>query len=539
MNLTNALRKTGSATLAKLVGEMTLTAINQILRKEITEGSMVEILVERLGSQILSTSEIRKSILEILPDKDLEFVHFGTKEGCDVTALRGKNIAWGREQVKARRLIEILELDEKYLPSKNEEFSNAVVISPNLHLFDYQRKIKSKAVNILAPNRARLLMHMPTGAGKTRTTAETLVDLWRQNADPNGLIVWLAHSEELCQQGAETLEKVWHERGDMPLNFYRMWSNLPNPDIIEGPGVVVASLQRIYALWKSKNKENREIIKNIRNQCLLIVVDEAHKAVAPTYQDAIEALRNIQITRILGLTATPGRGVDVDENKKLIEFFNNTKITLQNNDGTNLGDPIGYLQKHKYLAKIKRKAVPTNIDIDLTPKEKAHFERFFDLPVSAIKRLGEDTERNALIIVELAKQFEAGRTIILFACSVNHSRMLTDLCRLRGIEARSIDGMTAKEDRKQWIDDFKQGKYKVLINYGVLTTGFDAPNTDTVMITRPTGSVVLYSQMIGRGIRGLKMGGNEECLLVDLEDNLRDYPSESQAFNYFQWPEES
>ena len=111
--------------------------------------------------------------------------------------------------------------------------------------------------------------------------------------------------------------------------------------------------------------------------------------------------------------------------------------------------------------------------------------------------------------------------------------MINDLLMIRGIESRCIDGKTPPVDRRNSIDMFKTAKIKVLVNYGVLTTGFDAPNTNAVVITRPTASLVLYSQMIGRGIRGLKMGGTKECKLIDLEDNLIGYPSEERAFKYF------
>jgi superfamily II DNA or RNA helicase len=89
--------------------------------------------------------------------------------------------------------------------------------------------------------------------------------------------------------------------------------------------------------------------------------------------------------------------------------------------------------------------------------------------------------------------------------------------------------------RKQAIQQFKnrENELNVLINYEVLTTGFDATNIRCVFITKPTQSVVLYSQMIGRGLRGPMMGGNETCLLVDIEDNLKKY-DEYSAFSYFE-----
>ncbi|HIE25697.1 TPA: restriction endonuclease, partial [Candidatus Poribacteria bacterium] len=176
-----------------------------------------------------------------------------------------------------------------------------------------------------------------------------------------------------------------------------------------------------------------------------------------------------------------------------------------------------------------------NIQFDLTPREIEHLERFLEMPSSALLRLGESQQRNALIISEIARLNDEGYTVIIFACSVEHARMLADLCRIRGIMARSIDGETAEQDRRLWLKQYKRGDFRTLINFGVLTTGFDAPNTNAILITRPTASLVLYSQMIGRGIRGERMGGNEECLLVDIEDNLRDFPSESQAFNHFKW----
>jgi len=539
MNLRQALRRTGTANLANLVGLDTVNAVKDILQKDITESNMVEILVERLGSQILSNSQIRAGILEILPLEDLSFVHFGDKKASADRELSKRNITWGRTQIKALRLLEVLELSDIYLPEEADIIETQSVISPNYHLFDYQKKIKNRALDIVSVPNSRLMIHMPTGAGKTRTSAELLVDFWRSKNDLNGLTVWLAHSEELCQQAEETISSIWNSRGDEKLNCYRLWSGTDNPGSIEGPGFIVASLQRIYSMWKSENKNKNRLIDEIRKNCDLIIIDEAHKAVAPTYQDAIEVLDNLQSTRIMGLTATPGRGEDFSENKKLINFFEGNKITLQNDENENINDPIGYLQDRQFLAKVDRKPIPTNIDLDLTKSEIEHLENFYELPASIIKKLGDDSERNALILLELAKLHEQGRTIIVFACSVKHSKMLTDLCRIRGIEAKSIDGETAKVDRKQWIQEFKQGEFKILINYGVLTTGFDAPNTDTVFITRPTSSVVLYSQMIGRGIRGLRMGGNERCLLVDLEDNLKGYPNESKAFNYFDWDEEN
>lgn len=535
MKLRNTLKRLGSSDLTELIGKKTLEAVDEILHESITEGRMVDLLLERNGTQILKIGAIRKAVLSMLDDEDLAYIHFNDTSRNISNDTRKKSIAWGRNNVKSQRLIEVLDLDDSYLPPEPTVLEATHTASPSFPLHPYQKRIKDKALDLITSPCSKLLIHMPTGAGKTKTSAELLVDFWRSQAKDEGYIIWLAHSEELCAQAEETLSRVWSSRGDYPVPIYRMWGSISQPETLEDRGIVIASLQRMYAMWTSNQEPRYQLVRQLRLNSKVVVIDEAHKAIAPTYQDAIEALTNMHETRVLGLTATPGRGHDPLENKRLASFFNNNKITLQDDQEENLPDPINYLQEHEFLAKVSRRKVPTDIDVDLTPAEREHFERFFDFPASALIRLGEDQQRNALIVSEIARMNDEGFTVIIFACSVEHARMLADLCRIRGIMARSIDGQTAEQDRRLWLEQFKRGEFRTLINFGVLTTGFDAPNTNAVMITRPTSSVVLYSQMIGRGIRGKKMGGNEECLLVDLEDNLRDFPSESQAFNHFEW----
>ncbi|NJL55457.1 hypothetical protein HC928_09910 [bacterium] len=101
------------------------------------------------------------------------------------------------------------------------------------------------------------------------------------------------------------------------------------------------------------------------------------------------------------------------------------------------------------------------------------------------------------------------------ACSGNRV-----LLRRKGRSAAVVTGETRRATRRHIIEEFRAGRLRVLCNYGVLTTGFDAPKIRAVIIARPTTSVVLYEQMIGRGMRGPLNGGTEECLVIDLQDNI-------------------
>jgi superfamily II DNA or RNA helicase len=123
---------------------------------------------------------------------------------------------------------------------------------------------------------------------------------------------------------------------------------------------------------------------------------------------------------------------------------------------------------------------------------------------------------------------------IVFACSVKHGQLLASMLSLEGIPNALVIGDMLPNDRVAAISSFKDrnNPINILINYEVLTTGFDATNIKCVFIARPTQSVVLYSQMLGRGLRGPQMGGNEECLLIDVKDNLEKF-NEKLAFSHF------
>ena len=112
--------------------------------------------------------------------------------------------------------------------------------------------------------------------------------------------------------------------------------------------------------------------------------------------------------------------------------------------------------------------------------------------------------------------------------------MLSAMLTLEGIPNSLVLGEMDPMDRKHAIDVFKDKSsgVDIIINYEVLTTGFDSKNIKCVFITRPTKSIVLYSQMLGRGLRGPLMGGNEDCTLIDIDDNLQAFDNET-AFSHF------
>jgi len=537
-SLEKSVKRLGMRKLAELVGLERLDAIDEVIAPSITETALTKILLLRHGTQILANKGIRNAVLNSLPDPLLGYISDGhyleERELVPNNRKAVLSMSWSRSSGLSNRTLSVFGLSEDYLPPVPVLRPDHEVIRPQSILYPYQRRVKDRLVRFLIDDNDRVLLHMPTGAGKTRTSIEGVVDYWRSVANREGFIVWLAHSEELCEQAYESFSKLWAERGDSPVDMYRLWGAHTVGHINElSHGFIIASLQKIHSMRTTQSNEVFKAIATIKSKCRMIIIDEAHKAIAPTYKAGIEFISNIDRTKVLGLTATPGRGFDEEETRELVEFFGGNKITIADESGVDVPDPIRFLQSTGYLAHINRKPVSTNVELDLTEKERQFVANFLDVPPSVLKKLSEDAERNALILAEIGDLYARGRYIIVFALSVEHAHLLTELLMLREIEARCIDGSTSSHDRRTYIEEYKSGKFNILVNYGVLTTGFDAPNTNAIVITRPTGSLVLYSQMLGRGIRGPKMGGNPDCELVDIKDNLVGFPQENLAFSYF------
>lgn len=534
LDLKKVLTKLGAAKLSSLIGVARLEAICSIMKDRVRENQLAEILLARHGTQILADKKIKKEILFSLPKAAIAYLAHEDSEAPLTESDLGKleNAQWSRKSTFTQRLLSLFGFGEEYMPPIKPTIDSQEIIECETILYPYQKRVKDKFIKSLIFGDNRLLLHMPTGAGKTRTTIEGLVDFWRAQGDNKGFMIWLTDSEELCTQAEETFAQLWKVRGDRPINLIRMWGNHKIDVLNEKGGLIIAGLQKLNRMRTSPSDADFKLINEINSRSRLVVIDEAHKSIAPTYKATIEFICDLDKTRLIGLTATPGR-TDERQIANLVKFYGNKKITLTDENDKEVEDPIAYLQEYEYLSQISRKKVPTDITVDLTPEERKSVSDFFEIPPRVLLELSKSDQRNALIVQEIASLHETDRQIIVFACSVEHAHLISELLILRGIKARCVDGGTSSFDRLRYIEEFKKGEARVLVNYGVLTTGFDAPNTNAVMITRPTGSLVLYSQMIGRGIRGPRMGGTSDCILVDLEDNLIGYPSERQAFKFF------
>jgi superfamily II DNA or RNA helicase len=283
---------------------------------------------------------------------------------------------------------------------------------------------------------------------------------------------------------------------------------------------------------RSLGKSHLAALGKIGEACTLVVFDEAHQAIADTYNLVTKSLL-VQRNKpsLLGLTATPGRTwADISEDEKLAEFFNRNKVILEVEGYDN---PVEYLIDEGYLADAQFESLFVEPGLELTPADRNKLRSQTSLPNDVLRQLAEDDERNTAILTQLEDMLHQHQRILFFGTTVAHARVMATVLQARGHRAAVITGETDDFARKKRIEDFRKGEGDpmVLCNYGVLTTGFDAPNTSAAVIARPTKSLVLYSQMLGRAIRGPKAGGNRKAEIVTVIDqNLPGFSGVAEAF---------
>lgn len=400
-----------------------------------------------------------------------------------------------------------------------------LTIAPGYGLFAHQRNAASQVLAALHAHPNRTMLHMPTGAGKTRTTMHIVAELLRQT-EPS-LAIWLAFSEELCEQAASEFELAWNHLGNRPIPVFRLWGNR-TVDLAEArDGFVVIGLQKAYATAK----RDVQFLARLADRTSLVVFDEAHQAVAETYRFVLERLTERHLdTPLLGLTATPGRTWnDPEMDAQLAALFNRNKVTLS---VPNYENPVDYLIDQGYLARPSFEVIEHQGE-SLTEAEARELGNSLDIPDSLLQRLAEDEMRNLVIIDRVEQLSMQHERILLFAATVDHAYLLTTVLNARGITSTAVTGKTERTLRASAIEKFRssQAGCQVLCNYGVLTTGFDAPKTSAAVIARPTKSLVLYSQMVGRAIRGPLAGGNENAQIVTVVDlNLPGFGQPRDAF---------
>lgn len=514
MSFDKLLTRADAALLQSLVGEEVVKLLSALeAEQRVTTGRLRQVLLGlRSPQELLLDSSSRSQLLELLRPLEAQDLcaHLTLKVSqdpfatlCAVELRRGTRLALA--------LLSYFGLPE---PTRDPEPPvPPTAIQGGYELFPHQRQAAIKASRMLRDAPFKVLVHMPTGSGKTRTAVSIVAEHLRDHEE--ALVLWLAAAEELCDQAAEEFERAWARVGDRTIPICRYWGAHAFARERPRDGIVIAGLAKLY----ERSIDDPPWIANLADRVTLVVFDEAHQAVAPTYRHVVEAvMARRERTGLLGLTATPGRTWnDPDADEELAKFFSKRKVTLQVDGYTS---PVDYLVDNGYLAAPSYRTIEHQ-GPELTEEERRSLGSQLEIPSSILRRLADDHIRNLYIANEIRSLARRHRRILVFGTTVSHAQKLAIVLSAQGIAARAVTASTPSSERASAIRWYRQSgadETRVLTNFGVLTTGFDAPKTSAAVIARPTKSLVLYSQMIGRAIRGERAGGNKTAEIVTVVD---------------------
>ncbi len=352
-------------------------------------------------------------------------------------------------------------------------------------LRDYQQQAVSRVIQFFKKRNDPAVVVLPTGAGKSLVIAELA-------RIAKGRVLILAHVKELVEQNYEKYQSYGLSAGIYSASLGKKdWDH-----------------KAIFGSVQSVARAPDAFFDDFS----LLVIDECHRVAeegSTQYQEVIKKLqdRNPKLF-ILGLTATPYRlglgwiyeysqeGEIKSEKKK---FFKQCVYEL----------PLAYMIKNKYLTTPVKVDIPvTSYDFsELTEKEGSYSISEIEEILKSQKRLTPLIIKN---IIDITERYDR-KGVMIFSSSVKHAEEIMGF--LPPDDSRVVLGDTDIKDRDQIVNDFKNGKFKYLVNVSVLTTGFDAPHVDVIAILRPTESNSLYQQIVGRGLRLSE--GKKDCYVLD------------------------
>jgi superfamily II DNA or RNA helicase len=335
-----------------------------------------------------------------------------------------------------------------------------------IELWLHQQRAVETALSALG-NGARGLWVLPTGTGKTIAFAS----LAREMGDDTPVVV---HREELARQAVRAFEQVWPA---VKVAWFgeKGWDEAP---------VVVATVQKLA----------RRLDQIPRDRFGLVVIDEAHHSTAASWDKVIH---HFQPRLVLGCTATPKR-LDGEDLTKVF--------------GAPLYEyPLARAMDEGYLVPVCQHAIHTSISLAEVGQSGRDF---------SIRSLGPAVaaQERTRAVVDGYLRHAPDRPALVFAVDLAHVEQLRAEFASRGISVASVTGRMKSADRQQVLEDFCEGRLRVLVNCEVLTEGYDERRVSCIVMARPTQSLTLYTQAVGRGLRIHPDQGKRDCLVLDVVD---------------------
>ena len=342
-----------------------------------------------------------------------------------------------------------------------------------IRLYNYQAEMKER-IDVAFRSYRSVMVQMPTGTGKTVLLSEVVKSEEQRVKNP---WVWIVvHRRELVGQIRDTLNTM--------LSCPYSTLDTTSPLLSENSRIKVMSIQ-----WLTRHYQD------MAEKPSLIVIDEAHHAVAKTYAEVMNAYPE---AKKLGVTATPCR-----LNKK---GFTDLFDVLLQSWPTKKFIADGRLSLYDYMS-IKADSIDQRMVFGLT---KRGADGDFSLKEMSEKL---DVQPSIERLCDTILRYASNKKGIVYAIDIKHAEHIAEQYRVHGIHAVAISSKTPNDERRLTIDKFKAGLIQVLVNVDLFGEGFDCPDVEFIQLARPTLSLAKYLQQVGRGMRVFE--GKKFCLILD------------------------
>ena len=371
-----------------------------------------------------------------------------------------------------------------------------------MKLFDYQKDMVMRIEKAFRLYRS-VMAQMPTGTGKTVVLASVVESFLGEHPLKS---VWIvAHRRELVSQIQETIERVFSNR--LAEKEDGSSDNLIEKPLDSSLFTLRSSLIKAMSIqWLARHYDE------IGEEPGMIVIDEAHHALARTYKEMWDRFPK---AKFLGLTATPcrlnGKGF-IDLFDVLVQSWSVPEFISK-----------GRLATYDFVS-IKSNGVTQRL-IDSLQKRGADGD-YQNKEMDMLLNKRPSIER----LYRSFEEYGKDRKGIVYAINISHAKKIVELYQEHGIKAVAIDSKTPAAERQADIEAFKKGDIQVLVNVDIFSEGFDCPDVEFVQLARPTLSLAKYLQMVGRGLRVAK--GKKNCVIIDNVGLYRVFGLPSQVWNW-------
>jgi superfamily II DNA or RNA helicase len=332
-------------------------------------------------------------------------------------------------------------------------------------LRDYQVQARDAILDAFKDHRSTLAV-APTGCGKTRIADAVL-------AQTHGNAIFVAHREELLAQAKGCFETHARKRCEIEMGENHASEIFP-------ADVLLASVQTLT----SGRNGARRMHKFSPYDYDLLVIDEVHHATAATYRAVLDYFGTNKDLKVLGLTATPERA----DEEALGQIFESVAFDYSVIQAINDGWLVPVAQQLVQIQTLDFSHIHT-VAGDLAQGELA-----------AVM----EEEKNLYGICDAVMRELGDKKAIMFTVSVRQAQLASEILnRYKAGVAEHASGATPKEDRRRIMEDFRSGKFQVLVNCNLVSEGFDVPDAELLVQARPTKSKLLYQQQLGRILRPL------------------------------------